>query len=328
MGQLAQLERITTLLARADATIRRRFLQLVDGAENLTGLEDIAAHLERGDIAAALRLTEEIGPGIATAFETAYAAAGQSAAAVLRSHRTTLIDFSTLGARAQDSLSSTRLRLVREFNVGQRNAAMEMLDDSFRRGLAPIEQARQLKQSIGLTQHQARAVTNFRRALESGSSDALRRELRDHRFDGSIRAAIRGDRVLSPEQIDKMVERYRQRYVQYRARTIARTESLRAINQGEEEMWQQAVDAGAIDPDSISSIWFTAADERVRGSHKPMNRQSRPFGTPFTSGNGASLMYPGDPNAPGGETINCRCVLARKILRERRPDPGEEAIAS
>jgi hypothetical protein len=46
-----------------------------------------------------------------------------------------------------------------------------------------------------------------------------------------------------------------------------------------------------------------------------MNGQLRAFGEPFLSGNGFELAYPGDANAPGSETINCRCVVTT-TLRE------------
>jgi hypothetical protein len=31
----------------------------------------------------------------------------------------------------------------------------------------------------------------------------------------------------------------------------------------------------------------------------------QPFVTPL----GIELMYPGDPNAPAGDVVNCRCVV-------------------
>lgn len=317
-GEINSLIRLTTLLDRAEPRVRRRFLDLIDAADDLDSLESVAVALERGDVAGALRITEDIGPGLSTALESAYSAAGISSAEVLRSQVPTLLEFNSLNARAQASLTSNRLRLIREFNRGQREATQEFLDDALRRGLAPIEQARELKRSIGLTRRQARSVTNFRRLLEEGSSEALTRQLRDRRFDGSIRGAIRGDRALTRVQIDRMTERYRERMVQFRARTIARTESLRAIHEGDEELWNQAVEAGVVNAEDIKNVWHTARDERVRSSHRAMNGQVRGLGEPFTSGRGNQLRFPGDPLAPAADTINCRCVVAREVKRQAR----------
>jgi hypothetical protein len=315
--RLDDLSRLTALLDRAEPRVRRRFIQLVDGAVGLDSLDNVAGLLQRGDVAGALRVTEEIGPGLSTALEEAYTAAGLSAATVLRSQVDTLLDFNTLNARAQASLQSNRLRLISEFGRGQRAATMEFLDDAFRRGLAPIEQARELKRSIGLTRRQARSVTNYRRLLEEGSSEALTRQLRDRRFDPSVRASIRGDRALTRAQVNRMTERYRERMVQFRARTIARTETLRAMHEGDEELWNQAVESGTINAEDIMSKWHTASDERVRGSHRAMNGDTVPFGQPFTSGAGNLLRFPGDPFAPPSDTVNCRCVVAREVKRAR-----------
>jgi hypothetical protein len=317
-AELTALTELTGLLNRAEPRVRRRFLALVDAADALDDLDDVAAMLERGDVTAALARAEEIGPGLSAALESAYTAAGVSSAAVLRSQTDTLLEFNTLNARAQASLAGNRLRLVRQFSAGQREATMEFLDDALRRGLAPVEQARALKGSIGLTRRQAASVTNYRRLLESGSSEALTRQLRDRRFDGTLRGAISGDRTLTTAQIDRMTERYRERMVQFRARTIARTETVRAIHEGDKELWDQAVEAGVVEPADIENVWHTASDERVRSSHRAMDGQVRSIGEAFRSGAGNELRFPGDPNAPASDTVNCRCVVARELKRQRR----------
>lgn len=314
---LDSLNALATLLDRAEPRVRRRFLQLVDGAETLDSLEEVAEMLRNGRVADALALTEDIGPGISASLEAAFLSAGLSAAEVVRSQTESLIEFNSTNARSVFALQQNRLRLVREFDRQQREAAQELLGDAFSRGLAPIEQARALKQSIGLTGNQARSVTNFRRLLEEGSTQALSRKLRDRRFDPAIRRAIRDGKPLSPEQIDRMVGRYRDRFIAFRANTIANTETVRALHMADEEMWKQAIDAGVVRPEEIKSQWFTSGLESVRPSHRRMNRQLRPFGVPFISGNGNQLMFPGDPSAPANDTVRCHCVVAREIKSRR-----------
>lgn len=53
--------------------------------------------------------------------------------------------------------------------------------------------------------------------------------------------------------------------------------------------------------------WVTAEDERVRPTHVEANGQTVPLDTPFVVG-GATLRYPGDPQGPDAEVINCRCT--------------------
>ena len=59
--------------------------------------------------------------------------------------------------------------------------------------------------------------------------------------------------------------------------------------------------------DDIVKRWTTADDERVRPSHEEAEGQTVPMSHPFTVG-GALLDYPGDPDGPDAEVIQCRCV--------------------
>ena len=320
------LTRITALLDRAEPRVRKRFVRLVQAADQVGDLETIAGFLESGRINEALAYSEQIGDGLATSLEGAYAAAGLSAAEVLRSQIDTLFEFNTMGARSVASLQETRLRLVREFTREQRLATRTMLSSAITRGLPPIEQARILKQSIGLTRYQANAVNNFERLISEGSPasirQALNRKLRDGRFDRTLGAVARGERTLTPAQIERMTTRYRERFIQYRANVIARTETVAAVHAGDLEMWTQAIDAGEILPQDVEQTWRTFRDENRRQSHARMEGQVQDWGVPFVSGDGNLLRFPGDPHGPGSDTIHCRCVVARQLKKAARTRGG------
>lgn len=319
------LSRFTALLNRAEPQVRKRFLQVLQRSrrlDDLDELERLGDLLASGQVDEALSIADNIGPSLATTLETVYTSFGLSAAAVLRSQADTAFDFSSLNPRAVRYLQESRAGLIRELSQSQRAATLEILGDSFQRGLAPIEQARRLKQSIGLTAYQGRAVVNYRRALEEGQASALARELRDRRFDSTVRNALasRGaNRIpLSQAQIDRMVQRYSERFVAHRAQTIALTETQAAAGEADAELWRQAVDAGEVDQADVEGVWHTAADERVRPSHQYMHLQRRPLGEPFLSGDGNLLEYPGDRRAPAEDVIRCRCVVARELKPEAR----------
>jgi hypothetical protein len=53
--------------------------------------------------------------------------------------------------------------------------------------------------------------------------------------------------------------------------------------------------------------WTTAGDNRVRPTHVAADGQVVGIGDPYEVGDG-ELMYPGDPDGPDEEVINCRCV--------------------
>jgi hypothetical protein len=230
------------------------------------------------------------------------------------------VSFDATNLRAVNIMAKNRLALVREFTAQQRATTRAALTEGIRAGLNPRAQARAFRGSIGLTETQQRWVSSYRRLLEQNSSQALTRELRDGRFDRTVQAAIRNDRPLTAAQIEKMVERYRERALKYRSEVIARTEALRSVHEGTEEAIRQGVESGQIDATKTRRVWQTAKDERVRSfetggqtSHRSMHNQEQALGVPFESGAGNLLRYPGDPDAPAYETIQCRCVVATRV---------------
>lgn len=86
-----------------------------------------------------------------------------------------------------------------------------------------------------------------------------------------------------------------------RAQAIARTEMLTAVSLGQASMMELA--AKAIP--GLKKSWISSQDEDVRDSHKAVNGEIRDSDEKFSNG----LMYPRDPDAEPGESINCRCVL-------------------
>lgn len=64
----------------------------------------------------------------------------------------------------------------------------------------------------------------------------------------------------------------------------------------------------------IVKVWNSLLDGRERDTHREADAQERPVDLAFTVG-GASLMYPGDPNGPFREIVNCRC-FETSITRE------------
>ncbi|MFB6630014.1 phage portal protein [Streptomyces sp. NPDC056362] len=58
----------------------------------------------------------------------------------------------------------------------------------------------------------------------------------------------------------------------------------------------------------VVRTWITRQDDRVRPAHRALHGKTLPVGTPYVI-DGAQLRYPGDPFAPIGLTVNCRCRL-------------------
>lgn len=90
----------------------------------------------------------------------------------------------------------------------------------------------------------------------------------------------------------------------FRSNVIARTETHTAANQASQEAARSTPQS-----DELKREWIAAEDDRTRSTHMAANTQVVGMEEPFKVGE-ASLMFPGDPNGPPGEIINCRCTLA------------------
>lgn len=306
--------RLRRLIDQAEPRLRATFTSIVNQLTDQFTLTQLADFIEQGNIQAALEAAGRAGAQFATAINGVFIVSGESQADFFRRRLEVIIDFDQTNFRAIRFMQADRLRLIREFTVEQTAATQEALRDGIRRGLNPRDQARNFRSSIGLTARQTQAVNNFRRLLDENSSEALTRQLRDRRFDSTVRRAIGAGEPLSTDQVDRMTDRYRERFLRYRSEVIARTEALRAVHAGSEEMYEQAFDQGLVDPQNVVRTWNTATDGRVRDHHTTMNGQERRPGEPFVSGNGNALRHPGDIEAPAEETIQCRCVIGTRIV--------------
>lgn len=318
-GERARIER---LLLGAEANIRRAFRRFLDDVRSDAVRRQVRIALEEEGVEAALRVVDahvqRIGGTLTQVFQDVGSAQVAALAARLpRSVAHIAVTFDPTWPRAAEIMRRNTLSLVRELTGTQREATRAALEDSFRTGAGPIQVARAFRDSIGLTRTQLNAVDNYRRLLESGDAEALSRNLRDRRFDPSVARAVEGGEALGPTQINRMVEQYRNRYLQYRGETIARTEALSTTSLAQQEGIEQIVAQTGMPRGVVRRTWNATKDARTRDTHSAMDGQVRGLSDPFDSPSGARLLYPGDPTAPAGERINCRCVLTHDFSLEQ-----------
>lgn len=306
--------RLWDLIDKADVRFRRALINAVNAARDTYTLAEMARLLEDGNVQEAIERVAMTGAiRLADEFAAVYTLSGRSTADTLSDALEVLVSFDQVNDRAVFVMQQERLRFIREFTASQRNATRTALVDGIERGLNPRDQARNFRASIGLTQRQQEAVINYRRLLSEGNSEALSRQLRDRRFDRTIARSIREGKPLTRAQIDKMVTRYNERYIKYRSEVIGRTEALRAVHSGNDEMYRQAIDAGEVTIEQLERTWVTARDGRVRDTHSMLGGEKRRIDETWETSNG-SLRYPGDPDAPVEETAQCRCSLSTRIV--------------
>ncbi len=224
----------------------------------------------------------------------------------------TPLRFSTINPAYVDFETRREARIMMELMRSAREGAQIHILEGVRGAVRPPIIARQLKTRIGLDPRSVTALNNFEAAL-TGQVDAavLTRTLRDRRFDGTIRRAIRDGKQLKAEQIQRMVERYRLRLLKARALRIARTESTMGSNAANDFLWQQAIGEGRVDASRVVRRWVTRGDANVREAHRStpgLNPNGRRMGEAFNTPLGP-MMRPGDPAGSAANRVNCRCRL-------------------
>lgn len=137
---------------------------------------------------------------------------------------------------------------------------------------------RQMEDGMGLTVQQSEWVENFR---QRRITDEMARG-RTYE-DAEARSA-------------KATQRYADRVYRYRTETIARTEIMRASNEGRNQAWQQGIEGGWIAPDSLKK-WSVELDGRECSICRPLgDLPPIPINASFPMGD--------PPVHP-----NCRCTV-------------------
>lgn len=316
---------IDDLLKTVEPRFRRAFETGIRSLRDSFSLAEIERALNAGDLAQAANLINEA--IVATAFiqfnreiQNAVQAGGDIAARWARADKI-IFDLSVTESNTARFISSYQAEKIREITAQTQLNIGEIVRGGVNAGKNPREIARTVRGSIGLTAKQEASVENYRRLLRENKREALSRALRDKRFDRSILSAINNQKDLPKELEDRMVERFRDRYIRKRSRDIARTEAIRLVSKGNDEFWQQAVRDGVVEEQRLKRKWLPTMDGRTREAHRMipgMNKDgvglNEPFRTPY-----GPLLYPGDPSSAGSSarnTVNCRCAVITRITTD------------
>jgi hypothetical protein len=331
--RLSNRSRIEQLTDKFEPEIRAAFLAAIRDIADKAELGKIAERLERGDIAGALEavhLDAAAYHQLQESIRAAFNGGGLSTVGALPLLRDPaggrfVIRWNGRNLRAERWLREHSSDLITRTLADQRTAIREALTAGMQAGRNPNSTAldiigrvnratgRREGGLVGLTSPQAGAVAKARSELLSGDSGALRsylaRTRRDKRFDRVVAKAIADEAPVDAATVSKMIGRYSDSLLQLRGETIARTETMAALNQSGIEAMQQAVDAGAVDVGTITKVWHTAQDQKVRDSHAELEGEAVDIDGVFANG----LAYPGDPSGPPEEIANCRCWMETRI---------------
>jgi len=201
------------------------------------------------------------------------------------------IAFNVLNPRHIDAIRELDTRVMRTLRADIRDVVREVIESGIRIGAGPRETARHIRELVGLAPNQARAVQNFRAALESGDvAKAAGYRLRDTRF------ALRD---LTPARVNKMVAAYERRFIAFHAEAVSRTATLESLRVGNQLSWQDSIAKGFVPEGRVMKRWLHLAGQaNPRPHHIAMDGETVPLNQPYSNG---------DMHAGEGDAWNCHC---------------------
>lgn len=331
--RLTARQRLEALAQEMEPIIQAAFLSAVDDILSNVALARVIERLERGDIEGALSALN-IEPMAFREFEEAirraYVGGGAATVGGMPALREPdgsrlVLRFDSRSPRAEAFLrdqSGQRITRVADdiLLAARQYMTQGMIDGRNPRSVA-LDIAGRLNRTtgrreggvIGLTSTQSEYVARARRELASNEPDQLRQYLarsrRDRRFDRTVTVALRDGKAIPNEMIDRMVRKYSDNLLLLRGETIARTEMLTALAEGQKEAYEQAIASGAVNRQDVRKVWRATRDSRTRDSHRHVDSESVGMDERFSNG----LLYPHEPGAPASEVVNCRCAIDYRI---------------
>lgn len=239
----------------------------------------------------------------------------------------TMLRFNARNPSVERWLAERSSQLITGIEDEVRLAVRSVLEDGAARGQNPRTTALDLVGRfnrstghreggvVGLGEREQAWVRSVRAKLETLDESYFDMDLRDKRFDSTVRAAIASGKPLTNDQITKLVGRYAEIALKARGDMIGRTETLAAISRSNYDATIQALEQSGLPLEAAYKVWKTASDARVRDSHRAMENQRVRIDQPFLTPRGAQMLHPHDQSlgAPADETIMCRCRVVFDI---------------
>lgn len=271
---------------KARPKVRREVLDAFERMQGKFTLREIQRAVEAQDVDEVLRLMKtgeieaELEPVYAATVEV-FIAAGKASEKIIPDR---FVEkgvalrgrFNITNPHAVEFLRNYKFDLIQGISDRTREGIRQTILDAFEQGGHPYMQAQKIKRRIGLTRRQATALSTYQAGL--------------------VAEGVR------PNRVDRMVRAYRSRLKEQRANAIARTETIRASSEGQQSMWDQAMDEGLIDPNEVRRKWIVTPDDRlcpICREIPKMNKNGVGMKEPFRTSLGARMTPPAHPN--------CRC---------------------
>ena len=145
------------------------------------------------------------------------------------------------------------------------------------------------------------------------SGDKITKIIKTH-YDDIVRIAKAAvekgiDEGLGFDQVARIIRREQGDIDSWKALRIARTETVAASNYGVELGAEQL-------PGTKRKVWISSFTPTSREDHMEMDGVQIGLGESFRLSDGTNLRFPGDPEGPADQIINCRCAEEVIIIDE------------
>lgn len=154
--------------------------------------------------------------------------------------------------------------------------------------MTPTQLARAIREVIGLDKRRVTAASRFAARLAD-----------------EVAAG-----TLTAERMTTRLARYTEALRRQRALVIARTESIDALNGGQQVLWQKAVAQGVISSTRLVQKWIVTRDELLCEKCEPLADAKAEIGAPFPNG---KMRPPAHPS--------CRCAVGLVARPKDMPVP-------
>lgn len=265
--------------------VRDDFLRAIENIRNTPTLKRLTEAIEAGRPDAVIQILDRINvspatyAGLSATLRTIFERGANSSIKHLPKSVQAQISFDLLNPRSVAFLRRSEFALIQAISTNTREGIREILRIGFEEGQPPVRMAREIKELMGLTPRQVRAMNNHRAMLISEGR--------------------------TPKQVIELTRRFKNRQLKFRAQMIARTETIRAASAGQKELWDQAAEQGLIDPVTARKKWIVTPDDRLCPICRPipgMNPDGVPLGSSFQTPKGPREAPPAHPQ--------CRCSMS------------------
>jgi len=263
----------------------RSFLSAVTETKEKVKVKEMAEGIERGNQTSVENSIDWVAFGAGLwafkkIFQNIINKAGEATVRRLSKRLKMELRFDLLNPRAVEFINRHTGELITQITEESRQAIQAIIRRAFEEGGHPYQQARKIRNYIGLTERQMRAVDNYWARLAEDGTRSLKR-------------------------VNEMADSYSRKLLRYRSKVIARTETMMAANEGQREAWRQAVDEGYLDPAEMEREWIYTPDERSCEQCMAMDGKRAPIEGAYEGGIVGPILHP-----------QCRCTegLVRRKL--------------